>query len=257
MVASRRVRAPKVLRQRLARGRKWRDREPEASARSGPALLPDPRLLGAQRTTALRDLGRRCGNRAVQRLVATSDTIRRWGPTGHAELVATSTVGTPTKRLLVAPRASAMDFKPEELAFNAGSKLMTNHAALVAYYRAGRNNALNHGEGGCYAIPSASAAPLNRARVDYYVGLARAASRSLRSMPLWSPQRAVMRQVMLQAIGDALHVAQDRGSHSEGGIGRGHDQRVYDPDKRDTNPGGWAQAATNTRDVLTRVMPLI
>lgn len=74
----------------------------------------------------------------------------------------------------------------------------------------------DHGEAGYYDIPRASAIAGNVARTDKYVNEA--------------VQAYVQGdfKTMLQKLGDACHVAADRGSHAEGGIGEGHDTRMPD-----------------------------
>ncbi len=59
-------------------------------------------------------------------------------------------------------------------------------------------------------------------------------------------------------LGDALHIAQDRGSHWEGAKGMGHDDPRHkhllfgwSPDNIEDNPLGYQHALDNTREVLT------
>ena len=60
-------------------------------------------------------------------------------------------------------------------------------------------------------------------------------------------------------LGDALHIAQDRGAHWEGAKGMGHDDPRHkhlllgwSPDSIQDNPEGYQNALINTREVLTK-----
>jgi hypothetical protein len=62
---------------------------------------------------------------------------------------------------------------------------------------------------------------------------------------------------MFVKLGDALHIAQDRGSHWEGAKGMGHDDPRHkhlilgwSPDNLQDNPEGYQRALRNTREVL-------
>jgi hypothetical protein len=64
-------------------------------------------------------------------------------------------------------------------------------------------------------------------------------------------------QAMYRALGDACHVAQDRGAHWEGTKGMGHDdlrakRGTWDPDNPKDNEQGEANARRNTLDVFKR-----
>jgi hypothetical protein len=73
---------------------------------------------------------------------------------------------------------------------------------------------LNHGEAGNYQEPKESAAPRNEAHSLKFASEAVAAFASGDY------------DLMINKLGDAVHVSADRGSHEEGGIGRGHDIRM-------------------------------
>jgi hypothetical protein len=73
---------------------------------------------------------------------------------------------------------------------------------------------LNHGEAGNYQEPKESAAPRNEAHSLTFASEAAAAFASGDY------------DLMINKLGDAVHVSADRGSHEEGGIGRGHDIRM-------------------------------
>lgn len=79
-------------------------------------------------------------------------------------------------------------------------------------------------------------------------------------------------QAIFAALGEACHVAQDRGSHWEGVQGHGHDdpkakEQGWNPDDRAQNPGtrsgdfgGWKYAVENTKKVfevwIAKISPL-
>ncbi|KMY66929.1 hypothetical protein AAU61_13235 [Desulfocarbo indianensis] len=65
------------------------------------------------------------------------------------------------------------------------------------------------------------------------------------------------REGVYENLGDALHVAQDRGAHGEGARGEGHDQDRYNPDNPTENPGGYQEAENNTRGVMTRARDIL
>ena len=47
---------------------------------------------------------------------------------------------------------------------------------------------------------------------------------------------------MIDKLGDACHVAADRGSHAEGGKGEGHDTRMPDPERGESGTDLTGQA---------------
>jgi hypothetical protein len=80
----------------------------------------------------------------------------------------------------------------------------------------------NHGEAGYYDVPRAAAVGGNVARQNEFV-----------KMALEAYQQGQF-QKMIDHLGDACHVAADRGSHAEGGQGEGHDTRMPDPSKNES-----------------------
>lgn len=113
-----------------------------------------------------------------------------------------------------------------------------------------RGEGPDHGEAGDYKMTIERARPGNEKRQEKYVQAAISAYRRSAEFGGGIPDEAMER------LGDALHVAQDRGSHWEGAQGMGHD----DPRPRDEyycddpakNREGWANALNNTRTVLER-----
>lgn len=65
---------------------------------------------------------------------------------------------------------------------------------------------------------------------------------------------AAINKQIVKRLGDALHIAQDRGSHREGVKGKGHDdprpEEVYNCDNPGHNAEGYQEALSNSREVL-------
>jgi hypothetical protein len=76
----------------------------------------------------------------------------------------------------------------------------------------------DHGEAGYYDVAKSAAMPGNEQRTNKYLAEA---------MQFYT---AANYAKMIDKLGDACHVAADRGSHAEGGQGEGHDTRMPDPD---------------------------
>ena len=128
---------------------------------------------------------------------------------------------------------------------------------------------LNHGEAGNYQEPKEFGAPRNEAHSLKFASEAAAAFASGDY------------ELMINKLGDAVHVSADRGSHEEGGIGRGHDIRMPredlgesgtdinagymenwdDNDSLALNPGARAVGTTYTVEVLvaffSEALPLL
>lgn len=194
-----------------------------------------------------------------------STVIQRWGGSDHQKLVRDATEGSPATRNLAAPYADNMDYKAAELNFNVGGfveqkttgwwrwtpmgRWRARHAVRVRIYRAGLENALNHGEGGCYDPHMRGGAAMNQVRQNGYIRKAKAASARGDRSPA------------LEAIGDALHVAGDRGSHREGAYRLGHDnpreETGWNTDDPGLNTTGKRIAEANTNRVLKEVHPIL
>ncbi len=151
-----------------------------------------------------------------------------------------------------------MDFKKPEIEFNVigigiciGSVvgMVEKESALkILQYHYSKNftRALNHGEGGCYIVDDeVVSGAVNTDRQNYY------ADKAIRLFRGHADEDDVR-----DSIGDALHVAQDRGAHGEGAKGKGHAREIIDgtnPDDISSNKIGYEKAKKNTDDVLHRV----
>jgi hypothetical protein len=115
----------------------------------------------------------------------------------------------------------------------------------------------DHGEAGEYKRLGSS--DQNREREDHYIRLAVDAL------------KAGNTDLALNKVGDASHVAADRGSHGEGDRGRGHDtpapgpresgtnfplwmENLNDCDDRSKNPGGYAYGLEKTTAMFERFL---
>ncbi|MBI5021987.1 MAG: DUF4157 domain-containing protein [Ignavibacteriales bacterium] len=122
-------------------------------------------------------------------------------------------------------------------------------SAQTSLYLTGirRGEGPDHGEGANYTTTVEHARRLNKQKQDEYLGNA-----------IQNYSNGNFNQAII-FLGRALHVAQDRGAHGEGAIGRGHDDPyLLDPDSRAfrTPDGrirehyGWEDARQNTYEVL-------
>ncbi len=186
----------------------------------------------------------------------------------------------------LAEHSTRMDFKPAEIACNAkgasiaaqagcGKTIFTpyrhpllrrpvaprltdeeRHAALVSHYSANPAHAKNHGEGGLYDTSKSSGAAVNERHHEKYEIQARKEFNKLNwrfsSQKECEETKSKARMDVLPLLGDALHIAQDRGSHREGARGWGHDSCNYDCDDPAQNRVGLAEAIENTWNVLSR-----
>lgn len=183
----------------------------------------------------------------------------------------------------LAEYSTAMDFRPGEMVFNVKAYSITHkarrsisppfrhsvlqrpqaprltekerHQALVSHYSANPEHAKNHGEGGLYSMPRSSAATENKKRQIQYETRGRREFNKLNwkfgSERECRETKSKAREDVLKVLGDALHVAQDRGSHEEGAIGCRHDNTDFDCDDPDENGPGYAEAQENTWEVLS------
>jgi len=207
--------------------------------------------------------------------VSARNYIQRWKSNGHKELTEKAAKAViPSKMILpsllrrLANWSAYMDYRIAELGFNIGSKLAGVRGfrwlfgqTLQDYYARHASRAMNHGEGGLYATSKKVAEGRNQARQDHYEKRARECFRSLmqelRGGRIFSDEAGHDHQRVFVNLGDALHVAQDRGAHGEGARGEGHDQDQYDPDSPKDNRKGYQEAEKNTRDVLVRVKDIL
>jgi hypothetical protein len=125
-----------------------------------------------------------------------------------------------------------------------------------------RGEGPDHGESYNYdpAIPDAECVALNVSRQRMYMW--KAVSFARRQQALQRQGATVAKQGsaaddMFAALGDACHVAQDRGSHGEGIAGRGHSRTDgKNPDSRADNSSGWGDAYDNTRALIREFVRL-
>ncbi|MEO0078371.1 MAG: DUF4157 domain-containing protein [candidate division WOR-3 bacterium] len=121
----------------------------------------------------------------------------------------------------------------------------------------------DHGEGGNYELSFSAARPRNEARQDEYRQAASSLynewKRTSNGTRIGTPPEEVS-----DRLGDAMHVAQDRGAHWEGAQNMGHaDPRVrfmfagWSPDDPSDNRQGYQNAKRYTEDVFRRFVAAI
>lgn len=131
---------------------------------------------------------------------------------------------------------------------------------LKAIYENDPREAKNHGEGGLYLLPKTAAAAVNLAHEMHYE---LDAWRAFDRLPeLFSSYKECLRikssfrKMILEHLGNALHVAQDRGAHGEGAAEQGHAREIidpsFDPDDKNNNDKGYKKAEYNTRLLVKR-----
>jgi hypothetical protein len=110
-----------------------------------------------------------------------------------------------------------------------------------------------HGEGGMYEIEIGPARAINEGVQKERLERAISAYRTWKERGEGEPMPAAV----IENLGDALHIAQDRGSHWEGAKGMGHDDPRHkhmlfgwSPDDPTDNPDGYTTAVLNTKEVL-------
>jgi hypothetical protein len=111
-----------------------------------------------------------------------------------------------------------------------------------------------HGEGGMYEKGIGPARAKNEEVQNERLERAIEAYRKWKERGKGGP----MPKEVIKNLGDALHIAQDRGAHSEGAKGMGHDDPQYkgkpfkrSPDKREDNKEGYEIARNNTYWLLS------
>ena len=202
--------------------------------------------------------------------------IQRWSITDHKELTRKGLENWASRRRFkldkkmkekLADESAHMDLRIPELAFNAGGyfrglyfklkkrifKLSKKRikeleeeqqTKLKLYYLKNSYRAEHHGEGGLYHFDKSYAKTINVNQQKRYVDRAKA------FYELDAENEA------LSALGDALHIAQDRGAHGEGAKGEGHSKEiekypdVFHPDDRNSNSRGYKNAGVNTKMLL-------
>jgi len=229
-------------------------------------LLGSHCRLGAQRLEVASYVVRTCGNQAVD---GNTNVVQRWPVSVHEEL---TTQGVeeifsaqggrrPSDSALrrICYHSAEMDLRLPELWFNLVGKIVglrkDRHERLVEWYENNPTNALNHGEGGLYKLGKTTAAILNRNHHILFEQKAREMNRGINWSVLKRKAYATKQRVLepvFQRLGDALHIAQDRGAHGEGGKGWGHDTTSCNCDDPDENRIGYEDARQSTFEVLAR-----
>lgn len=210
-------------------------------------------------------------NQSHQIIVAPSNIVQCWKPKGHEQLTKTAVEKTlsnfegfkfdePALNKLIS-YSTDMDMKIIELIFNVGSKLVPLFSrqkqkklkALQKYYAQHAERAQHHGEGGLYAMPPAQAAVENLKLQKRYEAQARMIfqqlSKTFHSTKECESTKSSVRESILSILGDALHIAQDRGAHGEGAAGHGHAREILEginPDDKGKNADGYENAQRNT-----------
>jgi hypothetical protein len=124
-----------------------------------------------------------------------------------------------------------------------------------------------HGEGGMYEMEIGPARANNERVQNERLEAAISAYKTWKERGEGGPMPAALSLLRLsrypaaviENLGDALHIAQDRGAHWEGAEGMGHDDPQHkhmlfgwSPDDPGDNPDGYTTAVLNTAEVLRR-----
>lgn len=222
-------------------------------------------------------------------------TIQRWGSGRHREITMTAIMQifkndsdfqldfSAANQL--ASWSADMDLKIPELWFNFIALLMGSPSIIVdgpegpmtkklsekesierlqEHYKGNEDRARNHGEGGLYVTPESIAKVLNRYHQEKYISQAIRAAQDLnqrfRTTGECEATKTRVKKNVFSALGDALHIAQDRGSHGEGAHDAGHANEILtgkSPDKKGNNRLGYAKAELNTVLVLRNLYAIL
>jgi hypothetical protein len=206
-------------------------------------------------------------NNSVQR----KRVIQRWGVSAHESLTESAVNKTMSfftgleidKSALdtLKKYSTEMDTRFPAICFNLPAVLIGSHENLARHYLSHKTEAQNHGEGGLYSLDPAAAKAANLEKQNQYENSARAAwtltQRRFNTMDECFRTKSSGRESALGALGYALHVAQDRGSHGEGAIGQGHDRKDFSPDDPSVNDEGWKRAERNTEIVILQASDML
>lgn len=225
-----------------------------------------------QKNTGLSRPSEMSASKTTQPVKNTSGTmIQRWGLNDHKTLTEQAvnkfmpffpevTVDGETVEALK-NYSTEMDRRLPAICFNLNAVLIGSHEALTEHYQSNRFEAENHGEGGLYMHDMPTARGINLSRQTEYEDKARRAWRTTQgtfgSISDCFAAKASGGWKTLEALGYALHVAQDRGAHGEGAIGQGHDRQDFSPDDPSVNTQGWRQAQNNTEIVILNAMDIL
>jgi hypothetical protein len=202
----------------------------------------------------------------------TGDAIYCWMPGRHRELtrkVVGAYVGLGPWSDMLADASTEMDTRE-------WTRLAKMGAAKV--FGLSPPEGPQHGEGGEYKEDLEKAREINRKFQESLVQRAaefyriweanvRASLPRRKILPVYWPLESAYFLIspfkkVIRYLGDALHVAQDRGAHSEGARGQGHHEPTvglpsgYDPDDPERNPEGYKLALVNSKEVMDEFVSL-
>jgi hypothetical protein len=178
-------------------------------------------------------------------------SVNFWNGDDHKALTYKAAKGVMDDDLFIyqiASHSSIMDYKGKRL-------LWTGPQFLLGITK---GEGPEHGEDGNYShLSESSAASQNINLQNKYLNIALEHQKTFKSMTLSDiPVRKLgdVASKIFSALGDACHIAQDRGSHWEGVKGRGHDdpraRNNWDPDDPADNSTGYDKALKNTRQLF-------
>jgi len=178
-------------------------------------------------------------------------TINFWGGDDHKEITnktAIEIIGDGMFAYKLGITSTLMDYKTNRL-------LWSGPAFLLGI---NKGEGPDHGEDGNYSNTNEStAAGQNKSKQNSYLNKALQHSQEFNLLKRNGEPVHKLGSVankMFDDLGDACHIAQDRGSHREGVKGRGHDdprtENDWDPDNKEDNSIGYQKAVDNTRQLL-------
>lgn len=180
--------------------------------------------------------------------------INRWDNEGHKEItykVANQVTGDGLFAIELSTYAGMLDTK------------WRRRKTLPAYLfgRATGNitgEGPDHGEDGNYTgTDEGSSAAVNKIMQNFYLTQALKYNKNMEALKKEGKpvhERGSVAEKMFDALGDACHVAQDRGSHGEGVKGKGHsdprEKGEWSTDNPADNPEGYQKAVNNTTQLI-------
>lgn len=188
--------------------------------------------------------------RVEQQITGHRKPVQRWGSADHEKISTDGAQGIIEDSLFVyqvANSSSLMDFTTKRL-------LWTGPLFLTGITK---GEGPDHGEDGNYSHTNVAAATAQNLQVQNS-HLNRAAEYRQQAKALEKQGRPVhergsLYNKMFRELGDACHIAQDRGSHGEGVKSKGHnDPRTksgWDPDSPTDNAAGYRDAVNNTKQL--------
>lgn len=182
--------------------------------------------------------------------------LNRWGGAEHENLTTKAAQGIledPFFVYQVANASSRMDYKTRRLFWTGPLFLLSKVISSLP-----KGEGPEHGEDGNYTETSESAAAAQNMQLqDTY--LRQAVNHYKKTESLRKEGQPVRKigteaEKTFNALGDACHIAQDRGAHWEGVKGKGHtDPRTkkgWDPDSPSDNSDGYQNALKNTKKLF-------